>query len=1684
MWSRIGSLRESAERRFNTVRENARAAAQVAQEVLTAASIEDEPSTDQWELEQTHEHEAERSSDIFHEHHQGDLKNSEKNAGAPSLLPPPAPEPPQPPPPPPPTSDADLDASHVARKTQRRARYVVEGVQTAAGSSFRPPPRPGVYNDEKGEEGTNGTTAEPVPEPEREGRSYVHAQEPTETGSLWTGLDWLQNTSAEIAQTSTPNQLHDTMGDGQPAQHTAGAQEESTDLLAWDEQQKMLFATDTNEKQQWAQPWPSTEENRPEITQKTNIDQHNSTTSEVIQAAVQERQSPKPAPHDVANHNEVGAPQDAPADTDAPFAFPAQTKSLDVFHIDTTESQQEPLSIQQRADTAAAAAPTSQSPHPEHVGGNHEADAAAESSKEQASSEQPHYGASLGRGNSTREAALSEERDKALEQVSVLQREMRELHVAQKAGEELVSKHESALHIVNEDIKVLCLERDTAVAARELAQKELGDVKREAMQLRDEVADFQDDVHRAMAERDQARSELSAVKEEMEQVVNERDAAVESGHSGIREARNALEAIETERTTAEHRYSALVEELESLRAELQHIGEERNHAKADLEQLQLKCQVDGEAFASRFEESERQLAGVKSELAAVKAERDDAVSRSAGLLEEHRRLLNGTQKRSDELTQRERELRELERALRASSAERDDETLRLEGLTVQLSQIQETMEATILERNQLHEERTSLSNELQNALSDASIAKAKTAETERNLASATMQKDESDARIKQLLEELDSTRAKYDSVMAERDTLVRERATAVRETEDLPDAMKALTEECERKTSEVAALQRQLRSSAAKMEKLTAKKNTIQRQRDDAGARLSAAGAEFAALHAKLKKATSANAEANSLVQQLQTERDEARAKVAELAVAATREKALDDALTQARSQLQKAEAELDLADQRFSALEEVRNAAQNELNLAGAELKTLGEKHAVAARECEQNRIKNHDSEKRERKVQDELQSEREALLETKGLLSKAQAELLSSEEGSQRRLNALQLDLDAERERVEQSTGLLVEAQTSLAEKERINRDVRSSLEGAMRLGRETMQGAGWSDADLPDSIANALSGRLPTDDLRFAQTFGSVYKEVCGLLKNAASRQSELQESAQAWQERCEEQNEKSKRMDNEMTALNVKLADLNEEHAKLEASERSLAVLSSESSALISRLESENSSLRETVEASTSEAIRLQKDLEGLAHKFEAQQNEAAQFSVEERNDLLETLNEVTAQLKTLLSLVRGNLSEEAIDEISRDHEVGEDGNATASCRWALRGVAAMVAELGRLQASNFELEEKLVLALGNVEQIAQKTELAERERDSARAARDRWERESANARQKGLEEGAAEMQDRVRTLEEEIFEAQQDNEALQQSLQKSETESTELRALCSKLTTQFNSRTNELDDAEEKLAYLQDQVASLEEDLEVAHHRAQSGEEQSAEARRAEVERLTRLLEESQKQADALAGEAVRLREDCDKAKRAAKENELLAETHRTAEENLQIAIEQLEAEQESAIKLKTMELEKKLGEAVRTADAAKEKIVEANQAVNKLSLRDEEIVELRTALGRLADERVELKLELEKSLSRLNHPDGGGQFVDRRVIRQLLVNYFRVGSARRRDVLELMSRMLAFSDADLVAVGLKRRALMERIGSFVQPPDLDGNSLPPLGTVSEKWIEFLLKETEEEEEDF
>lgn len=201
------------------------------------------------------------------------------------------------------------------------------------------------------------------------------------------------------------------------------------------------------------------------------------------------------------------------------------------------------------------------------------------------------------------------------------------------------------------------------------------------------------------------------------------------------------------------------------------------------------------------------------------------------------------------------------------------------------------------------------------------------------------------------------------------------------------------------------------------------------------------------------------------------------------------------------------------------------------------------------------------------------------------------------------------------------------------------------------------------------------------------------------------------------------------------------------------------------------------------------------------------------------------------------------------------EIWSDADYHEDTDSGKVGVAALRATASIVAELGRRRNETNELGEKLSSSDAEVARLIDRAEIAESERDSLRATVERVERKANSAHKDGVEEARGQFEAMVSKLEDELADSREQADRMTDKTNRSEKESGELRALCNKLTAQLNGRTNELDEAEEKSAYLQDQVTTLEEDLQEAHRRLKHEEESSAHSHQTDVDRLRKDIEE-------------------------------------------------------------------------------------------------------------------------------------------------------------------------------------------------------------------------------------
>ncbi|BBN13898.1 hypothetical protein MPTK1_6g07280 [Marchantia polymorpha subsp. ruderalis] len=159
------------------------------------------------------------------------------------------------------------------------------------------------------------------------------------------------------------------------------------------------------------------------------------------------------------------------------------------------------------------------------------------------------------------------------------------------------------------------------------------------------------------------------------------------------------------------------------------------------------------------------------------------------------------------------------------------------------------------------------------------------------------------------------------------------------------------------------------------------------------------------------------------------------------------------------------------------------------------------------------------------------------------------------------------------------------------------------------------------------------------------------------------------------------------------------------------------------------------------------------------------------------------------------------------------------------------------------------------------------------------------------------------------------------------------------------------------------------------------------------------------------------------------------------------------------------------------------------------KNAEKNSALDKLVYAEQRKFETEQKMRKLEEEVMRLRRALEQSMTRLNSLSSDSDYhVDRRIVIKLLVTYFQRN--HNREVLDLMVRMLGFSEDDKRRVGLAQQnagrgvvrgvlGLPGRfVGGLIGSASADSLSLPTPSenqSFADLWIDFLLKESEERE---
>ncbi|XP_059312560.1 golgin candidate 4 isoform X1 [Lycium ferocissimum] len=151
---------------------------------------------------------------------------------------------------------------------------------------------------------------------------------------------------------------------------------------------------------------------------------------------------------------------------------------------------------------------------------------------------------------------------------------------------------------------------------------------------------------------------------------------------------------------------------------------------------------------------------------------------------------------------------------------------------------------------------------------------------------------------------------------------------------------------------------------------------------------------------------------------------------------------------------------------------------------------------------------------------------------------------------------------------------------------------------------------------------------------------------------------------------------------------------------------------------------------------------------------------------------------------------------------------------------------------------------------------------------------------------------------------------------------------------------------------------------------------------------------------------------------------------------------------------------------------------------------EKEEVLVKLSDLERRLSEGKGRINKLEQDNEKLRRALEQSMTRLNRMSlDSDNYVDRRIVIKLLVTYFQRNHSK--EVLDLMVRMLGFSDEDKQRIGMAQQGSGKGVvrGVLGLPGRLVGGILggssAPSSTASDQsfadlWVDFLLKENERE----
>lgn len=253
---------------------------------------------------------------------------------------------------------------------------------------------------------------------------------------------------------------------------------------------------------------------------------------------------------------------------------------------------------------------------------------------------------------------------------------------------------------------------------------------------------------------------------------------------------------------------------------------------------------------------------------------------------------------------------------------------------------------------------------------------------------------------------------------------------------------------------------------------------------------------------------------------------------------------------------------------------------------------------------------------------------------------------------------------------------------------------------------------------------------------------------------------------------------------------------------------------------------------------------------------------------------------------------------------------------------------------------------------------------------------------------------------------------------------------------------------------------------------------------QMNEEQSGRSSRVvELEGEVIALQDKIRDLELDAHGAASLADDYARVKREYDMLVIEAQQHSEARENLQAVLDQFQQAQQAEVASLESERQKMAAALSRSATLEGE-ARQYQAAIEMLRQREktlsEELSGAQKYILRVEEELGTMRARFDKTVQRLQNFHSDENVVDRRLVVKLLVTYFE--RSDKSEVLELMSRILRFTDEDQRMIGCGKYAKRGLVGSFMnilmpeepsEPLEVDFAS----GNLADLWVEFLMKET-------